>query len=230
MEFTLLGAALLAVAGVYGVLWYEAGRTNAADCTRDLWDMAIGAGLAGVAIGRIVAMVRGGTNPITHPGDILIVRSGVDTIAAAVAALAAFGWLARRDLWRNADGLAPAAVAGLALWHTGCTLRDACLGTPSDLPWAIAQTSGGVTRHPVELYAALLLAVAALALVIWKRRWPPSGVVAAAAVVATAVARGVTEPLRPVIGDGLVVWYLGAATVGAAAMIWRWRVASDRTA
>ena len=91
MEFSLLGAALIAALGVYAVLWYEAGRTNAADCTRELWDMALGTAVIGVLVGRLVAMIRGGTNPLTPPGAILIV-SGILESSRPLEQAVAIGW------------------------------------------------------------------------------------------------------------------------------------------
>jgi hypothetical protein len=211
MEFTLLGSVAVAVLIMYGVLWFEGGRTNAADCTRDVWDALISAAVVGVVIGRLIAMISAGTNPVAHPGDILIVRAGVDTIAASMSALATYVILTRNDPWWLADAAAPAAIAGLAGWHGGCVVRDACLGTPSDLPWAVAQAGSVVTRHPVEIYTALLLLVTAGLLVWWKRHRPRPGVIASIAVAAAATARLMTEPLRLGLGGNLVGWYSIAA-------------------
>lgn len=225
MEFTLLAAAAIAVAALYAVLWWEAKRGNAAGCTRNLWDVALAGVLAGVFVGRIAAMVGDGVNPIAHPGDILIVRGGVATGWATVGALVTAAWLGREELWPVLDGLAAGALAGLAGWHTGCVPREACLGTTTDLPWAMSQPGSTVGRHPVELYAAAALAAAAVALAWWRSRrsLPP----AAAAGLALAVAAGIrlaTEPFRPALGGGPVVWYVAGAVAGAAVASWAtWR-------
>jgi prolipoprotein diacylglyceryltransferase len=150
MEFSLLGAAAFGLVAVYAVLWWEAGRGNAADCTRDLWDLVLSAGIAGLVIGRLASMIQGGTNPITHPGDILIIRGGVDTGMAAAAALVTAAVMSRKDLPRL-DSAAPAALAGLAGWHAGCLARSACAGTPTDLPWSIHAEGSAIGRHPVEI-------------------------------------------------------------------------------
>ena len=223
MEFTLLGAVAIAVLIMYGVLWFEGGRTNAADCTRDVWDALISAAVVGVVVGRLTAMISAGTNPVSHPGDILIVRAGVDTIAASVAALATYFFLTRDDPWWLADAAAPAAIAGLAGWHGGCVVRDACLGTPSDLPWAVAQAGSVVSRHPVEIYTAVLLLATAGLFLWWKRHRPRPGVIAAAGVGATAAARLITEPLRPGLGADLVWWYSIAVVAALAVLALRMR-------
>ncbi len=223
MEFTLLGSVAIAVLVMYGILWFEGGRTNAADCTRDVWDALVSAAVVGVVIGRLTAMISAGTNPVAHPGDILIVRAGVDTIAASMSAVATYVVLTRKDPWWLADAAAPAAIAGLAGWHGGCVVRDACLGTPSDLPWAVAQAGSVVSRHPVEIYTALLLLVTVGLLVWWKRHRPRPGVIAAIAVAAAATARLITEPLRPGLGGNLVGWYSFAAVAALSVAALRMR-------
>lgn len=221
MEFTLLGAALVAIGALYGVLRWEAGTTNAAGSTRALWDIALAAVLAGVAVGRLSAMVRDGINPLADPTEILIVRGGVDTGFAALAALAVLVAVARRDLWRTLDAIAPAALAALAGWHGACVIRGACLGTPTELPWGLAQSGSAVTRHPVEIYAALGLGGAAIALIVWKRHGPVPGALAGMALAAAGAIRLATEPMRPVIGTGPVAWYIAGVVAGLALAGWR---------
>lgn len=224
MEFTLLGAAACGVAGLYVMLWWEGKRGNAADCTRRLWDVALTASIVGVFGGRIAAMLIDGVNPLTHPGDVLIVRAGVATGWASTVALLTATWLGRRELPAVLDGLAAAALFGLAGWHAGCLTRNACLGTPTDLPWAMTQPGSTIGRHPVELYAAVGLAAAAPA-VAWLRSrggLPPGAAAGLALAVAGAV-RWSTEPLRPTLTGGPVAWYATAVVCGVAAAAWSFR-------
>lgn len=215
MEFTLLGAVLFAVLPLYGMLYWEARRGNAASCTKNLWDIALAGIIAGVVVGRLAAMIGDGVNPLTHPADIIIVRGGVATGPAALAGLATVGWLGRDELWPVLDGLAAAALAGLGGWHAGCVVRDACLGTPSDLPWAIAQDGSTVTRHPVEIYAAIALLVGAAVIAAWRQRGRPLvGVPAGLALAYASGVRLITEPLRPTLGSGPVWWYAAGVLAG----------------
>ena len=208
MEFSLLGAVVFAVVSLYVTLYWEARRGNAAASTRNLWDVALTAAVVGLFAGRIAAMVSDGVNPLSHPADVLIVRGGVSTGPATLAAVLTVAWIGRRELWPVMDGLAAASLAGLAGWHAGCLARDACLGTPSDLPWAMTQSNSLVTRHPVEIYAALGLALAAVALALWKMRDRPAlGLPAGLALATASLVRLATEPLRPALGDGPVEWY-----------------------
>lgn len=221
MEFTLLGAAFVAVIALYVTLYWEARRGNAAGCTHDLWEIAITAGIAGLFVGRIAAMIGDGVNPVTSPADIVIIRGGVATGPAAVGAILTAGWLGRREVWPVLDGLAAGALAGLGGWHAGCLLRDACLGTPSELPWAYSQTGSSVTRHPVEIYAALLLFAAAGLVALWRARGRPAPAMATGVALAAASAiRLVTEPLRPTLGSGPIYWYWLGLLIGLGMVTW----------
>lgn len=219
MEFSLLWAAFGGVGALSLALRFM-GRRDPSLCVRDLWEIAITAGVVGLAVGRLVAMVKGGTNPLAHPGDILLVRAGVDTAAASVAALLSAAWLTRANPAEQLDGLAPAAVFGLAGWQAGCLFREACLGTPSSLPWAWAQSGSGITRHPVELYAALLLGVSAWLLFRLRSSHPPPWLIAGLALAAAGLVRLVTEPLRPSLLAGAEWWYAGAVAAGVLGAAW----------
>ncbi len=225
MEFTLLAAAAFAVAGLYGMLWWEARHGNADRCSGNLFDIALTAAAVGIFIGRIAAMVIDGVNPIRHPADILLVRAGVYTVAATLGALVVFAWFSRRELIPTADGIAAGALAALAGWHAGCLARDACLGTATDLPWALAQEGSAITRHPVGLYAALLFAIAAVAIALWKAyRWPGVGISASAAIAAAGAIRLLTEPMQLSISGGPVWFYGLGIVVGIAGIVWFTRV------
>jgi len=226
VELSLLGAALVAVGAMYGVLRWEAGRTNAADCTRALWDALLGGAIAGLAAGRIATLIGDGINPLAHPMDTLIVRGGVDTGFASLAALGTLALMLRRldgGAWSALDAAAPAALAGLAGWHGGCVVRDACLGTVTDLPWGVAQAGSGIARHPVEIYTAVVLVVAVIGLVVWKRRRPGAGVVAGVALAAAAGIRLATEPMRLAVGSRPSAWYAAGLAAGVAVAAWRLR-------
>ena len=206
MEFTLLWAVLTAAAlGWIGPrIWPDRVPDHA-------FDRLIGAAVAGLAVGRLTAMLSQGINPLTDPGDILVIRGGVHTGAAAVTFIATLYWTTRED-HSALDSLAPSVLLALAGWHAGCMWRGACLGAASDLPWAWALEASDTTRHPVEIYAALGLALAAwgVSRLGW-RIWVRAGVALAAA----AALRLVTEPVRPSITGGPVGWYVAGMAVGA---------------
>ena len=219
MEFTLLWGALAGVGGLYLALRWMA-RKDTTLCVGDLWDIALGAGLAGLAVGRLAAMIRQGVNPLAHAGDIILIRAGVDTVAASAAALAAAAWLGRRNLREQLDGMAPAVLVGLAGWHLGCLLRESCLGTASSLPWAWAQSGSEITRHPVELYTAAILLIGGHFLFRLRLRYPAPGTIAGAGLAVAGLSRLATEPMRVSLFGGPVGWYAAALIGGATAAIW----------
>ncbi len=207
MEFTLLWAVLTGVAGA----WIGTRVWDDRLPDRPM-DKLLGAALAGLFFGRIAAMASQGVNPLTNPLEVMIVRGGVSTPAATLAAIATLAWPARRNP-ALVDSLAPAALAGLAGWHAGCLWRNACLGTVSDLPWAWSMPTSEITRHPVELYTAILLIAGAYAVA--RSGWNPylrSGLALSIA----GGARLFTQPMRPSISGGPVAWYATAIVAGVA--------------
>jgi prolipoprotein diacylglyceryltransferase len=217
MEFTLLAAALTGVTALWLAL-------RLGDHVSE-FDRLLGAAAVGLFTGRLVAMIASGISPLTNPLDVLIVRGGVSTVCATAGALAYLVWSARNDR-RVVDAVAPAAVAGLAGWHAGCLWRGTCLGAATDLPWGWELAGSDVSRHPVELYTAILLAAAAWSL---TRIHRPTGVVAGLALAVAAGARLITEPLRPSLTGGPVGWYAAAVVIGAVGAVAFARRAATRT-
>ena len=215
MEFTLLGRALLAV----GTAWLTVRMLDRSGAISERaskpWDTLLGAAMVGLLVGRLWAMVAGGTNPITNPLDVIVIRGGVDTVGASLGALAALGWWTRSSPSRALDALAVPALAGLAAWHAGCVITGSCAGTETTLPWAV-ESAAGVGRHPVELYAALL-----------RIRHARPGTVAALGLLAAAGIRLATEPLRLHLGDGLVVPYSVGVGLGLLGLLLARRTLSD---
>ena len=210
MEFTLLWAALTGVvfAWMGTRLWPEGLPDHPAD-------RMIGAAAGGLLVGRLTAMFIQGINPFTHIGDVLIVRGGVHAGAATIGAIGAYLWSVKWNI-EHMDATAPAAVLGLAGWHAGCLWRGACLRTVSDLSWAWAEPGSTVTRHPVEIYAAVALFGAAFLVArLPNRTLLRSG----AALAAAGVIRLSTEPMRVSLTGGPVGWYLAAAVVGVVAAV-----------
>ncbi|MFZ0013164.1 MAG: prolipoprotein diacylglyceryl transferase family protein [Acidimicrobiia bacterium] len=205
MEFTLLWAAITAV--VLGWLGLRIWSENLPDRAAD---RLVAATLIGLAAGRITAMVSQGINPLAHPADLVIIRGGVDTGAAVLGFLITLVWSTRSSPI-SIDAMAPAVLLALSGWHAGCLWRDACLGTVSGLPWAWALQGGSVTRHPVEIYAALALVAAAWAVSrLGWRTWLRFGTALALA----SLVRWVSESLRPSIDGGPTGWYLAGILTG----------------
>ncbi len=215
MEFTLLAAAAIGVGGFWLMLRWEAKRGNAVGCAVDLWDTGLTAGAVGLLIGRLAAMIQVGINPISDPAQIILVRSGVSTPAASVAAVLMFVFLARKSLLPTADAIGPSVLAGLAGWHLGTVVTGSWLGTVSNLPWSQTAPGSSVTRHPVEIYAFLLYLGAAIGLAVWKQRGrPPLGVPSGLTLAAAGGVRLVTESVRISLSGGPLWLYVAATLAG----------------
>jgi len=210
VEFTLLWAVLTAVAlGWIGLrIWGER-------LPEHPFDLLIGAAVVALVVGRLTAMLTQGVNPMTSPGDVIVIRGGVHTGAASLTFLTALLWKTRGN--RGAlDALAPATLLALAGWHAGCLWRDACLGAPSDLPWAWALDGSTVSRHPVEIYAAMGLALGGL--LVASLPWRPWLRAGTALVIASGV-RLLTETMRPSITGGPTRWYVAGVLLGVVLVI-----------
>ena len=169
MDLTLPARAMGAMAAAAVGLWFWRSR-RPPDYESPFGDL-MGAVLAGLAVGRLVYLVGEGVELWSRPLDVVMVRGGITPGAAAVAALGYLLWACRSDRWARMDYLAPAGLLGLAAWEAGCWWQGACLGSPSGLWWGLALPGSEVTRHPVGIYAALLLALGAWGLVRWGVRW-----------------------------------------------------------
>ncbi|NNC42265.1 MAG: hypothetical protein HKO03_03360 [Acidimicrobiia bacterium] len=223
MEFTLLGSVLVALFALYAGLWLM-GRRDPTFCVRDVWDLALAGAISGLIVGRVVAMVKGGVNPITHPGDFILVRAGVDTVGASVGALAAVAFLQRDRLPGLLDQLAPAALFGLGGWHAGCLVRSTCLGAPSDLPWTWSVEGSSITRHPVEIYAALAFGLAGWFVFRWRNKpW----LAVSLGLSLAGLIRLAVFPIQPSLSSAVVWWYLSAAVVGLIAASYTARPLSE---
>lgn len=221
MEFTLLAAVALGVGGFWLMLHWEAKRGNAGGCSLDLWDAGLTSGAFGLLIGRLIAMAQVGINPLADPAQIILVRSGVSTAGASIAALLMFGFLARKSFLASADAIGPSVLAGLAGWHAGAVVIGTWLGTASGLPWARAAKGSDITRHPVEIYAAVLFALAGFAIATWKQRGHPR--LGAPAGLSLGAAGGVmlaTENVRISLAGGPVWLYAGAVATGTGLALW----------
>lgn len=207
MEFTLLWAALTGGAG----LWLGV-RFWAGDDSDSLFDNLLLAAVVGLLGGRVTAMTAQGLNPVTNIGDLIIVRGGVSTVAATVFSIGAFYLSTGRKI-SVLDTVAPVALLGLAGWHLGCLWRSACLGTASNLPWAWSESGSDITRHPVEIYAAIAMALGAT-LVSRLPRHP--GMRTGTALGLAAAVRLGTEPFRLSISGGPVEWYVAGIVFGLA--------------
>lgn len=213
MEFTLLGAALTGAVGAWLGLRLPGVRSRAERLERP-WDVLVGAAAVGVFSGRVVEMISAGVNPLTNPFDVILVRGGVDTVAASIGALMTLAWVFRADL-TTLDIVAPAALLGLAGWHAGCLWTGSCLGAATGGDWGFTLPGSEVGRHPTELYAALALAAFAVAATRFRTPFVSTGVALAAA----GAVRAATQPIRPSLTGGPMWAYVTAIALGVAVAV-----------
>ena len=210
MDLTLLSRAVGSVAAASLGLWLLR-RDRPPDSAGPFGDL-LGAVLAGLAAGRLAYVLAEGIDLLGRPLDFVMVRGGIAPGPAALAALGYLAWTCRSNLAARMDHLAPAALLGLAVWEAGCWWQGACLGTPSELWWAVALPGSEVTRHPVGLYAAVLLAAGA----VWLLSFPlPRKGATAAAGLGWASAIRLAVPLWSVgAWSNWTWWYLSGLMVG----------------
>ncbi|MFH2041593.1 MAG: prolipoprotein diacylglyceryl transferase [Acidobacteriota bacterium] len=105
-----------------------------------------------------------------YPGELLsLARSGgVFQGGLAFGILFAIFYMRRHKipLWKTADIVGPAIALGHGFGRIGCFSAGCCWGTECELPWGVSFTSDyahnitgiplHVTRHPVQLYEAVL--------------------------------------------------------------------------
>jgi len=110
-------------------------------------------------------------------GDLLFSRGGLSWFGGLLGGVATGIWRLRAARVPIVPALAaatPALAVGHAIGRIGCFLVGDDYGRPSSLPWAVAFPEGRPPTlepvHPTQLYEAAALAVAAWALIRWRRR------------------------------------------------------------
>lgn len=215
MDVTLLLRAAGAMGAAALVLWLSR-RPSPPDPSAPFSDV-LGAVLIGMAVGRLAYVLGEGIDLLAHPMELVLIRGGVAPVPAAIAGVCSLAWICRSDLLHRMDRMAPAVLAGLAVWEGGCWWQGACLGSPSGLWWAMTLSGSDLTRHPVGVYAALLLVTGALWL--WWRplRWKGAG---AAAGLGWASAVRLAVPLWSVgVWSNWTWWYLVGLLVGLGGVV-----------
>lgn len=154
---------LISVVVVAGVAWcgVRVWATGAVGPSV-LIDRSLSAVVAGVAVGRLSWVLIEQPALLRQPGDLLLIRSGVEFWPGIVAGLA---WLAWRS--RNAEGrlpvlagCAPVLLIGIASYEATCVVRGECFGPFTSvglLPRGLQHR-----QFPVGVLVAAVLAAGAL--------------------------------------------------------------------
>jgi prolipoprotein diacylglyceryltransferase len=215
MEVSLLVAAILSAGAGWAALRLEEAKGMLAVTRREAWDTVVLACVAGVAAGRLAHLVASGVDLIHHSADLFVIRGGVSSGWASLTAIGVcIASTARRRLPSLLDQIAPAALASLSAWHASCLIRASCLGDVTGLPIGWHQSGSTLRRHPVELYASVLLLSAAIAAFMMLTRRVPRLLVASLSLAMAGTSRLITEPLRPSFHGGPTGWYTSAVAAG----------------
>ena len=204
MEFTLLWAAGFAI----GAVWIADRLTNGQDRR---FDDLLSAAIVGLIIGRLGAMIQGGSYPWLHPGLIPLVRAGVDPGWASMGALGTVAWTFRRNVPAIA-ALSSPALFGLAGWESGCVFRSSCTGTAVG-GWSL----------PIGLIAGGLFALAG-----WGLLRIPIRYRAPIALMMASAIRWSTEPWRPALNHDVAWWYAAGFGLGCTVLVISYRRVASR--
>ena len=144
-----------------------------------------------------------------------------------------------RTIFEVSDFLVPAVPIGLFFGRLANFVNQELWGTPSGMPWAVVfsiPTSGGLPRHPSQLYEAFLEGIVIFSLLNFLiRRRPRAGMTTAAFLILYGIFRIFVEFFRapdshigyiiggwftvgqllslPMLVGGVIIWYLAATSV-----------------
>lgn len=170
---------------------------------RGVLDAATAPVLVGLLVGRIVAMVLDDPRGLMRPGDILIIRGGVEFWPGVLAGMAVAAVAAKRagtDVSSRLADLAPHALVAYAVYEAFCLVRDGCFGPVA----SVGLRPEGIPQRQIPI--GLLVAIATVAIA-----WAVRRLTAA-------------SPLR-----GVVLALAGVAAVRAAAATWLPRISDGPT-
>ena len=182
------------------------------DGARPVVDRLMMPALAGLLVGRLVAILLDDRNSLRSIPAILVVRSGVEFWAGVVALIALLIWSGRRqDPWRSLAELAPFLLWGYAAYEAGCVVRDACYGPAS--PVGLAPSGLRTRMFPVAFVVAATVAGLGVMVHLWWSLSPKAKVLVAVGGVGGV--RAAASVWLPHIGSGLTRQHLESLGVTA---------------
>jgi len=177
-----------------------------------IWNAGLYGLLATIVVGRLAHVIAFWPAYRLQPLDIVGLNAqaflwGPGLLAGVIVA----AWYIHRHKlpWTTVlDAAAPGVLAALIIANLGALLAGNAVGAPANLPWAV--DLWGVSRHPVQIYAALGELVT-LAGVLHALRKP---------------SRPGTAALLGLLGWGLTAWLIEpfraeSATVAAGIRLWQ---------
>ena len=166
-------------------------------------DVAVWAGLVGVAVARVTALALDDPGSLGALRDLTALRGGVEFwpgLAAGIVVLAVAAVRQGVSIERRLADLAPYGLMAVAGYQATCFVREGCFGPA--VPFGISPGTGHEPVLPVEVVGAVTLVALAAALVRRGSR-PSPMLVVALALWGLAVQRAVVSFWLPVVGEGL---------------------------
>ncbi len=198
--------------------WYRPLRTSRAGPL----EIAGGALLIGVLVGRLTTLALDDPSSMTVVRDVLVIRGGVEFwpgLAGGLAVIAFGAWRNAVPVVERVADLAPFGLVAAAGYQATCVVREGCYGPDSPVGLAVRATGARVV--PVEIVGALALTLVGIFLVRVRVASSPAWVIVVS-VTALAVERSVSSFWLPEVGDGLSRQHLASivvAVVGDLALV-----------
>ncbi len=195
-------------------------RNRSAAIANGVVDVALGAAVFGLFVGRAAALVIDDPGSLRHLSDFIVIRSGVEFWPGLVAGVAWLWFGVRRDRVRLIDRLAaltPTMVMAWAVYEGTCVIRDGCAGPLTS--FGLAPSGLHHSQFPVGL------AVAAGGLLLssstgWLAARPSeSATVALAGLIGVAGIKSIASFWLPHLGSGLTRQHRQSLVVFAVAAI-----------
>jgi phosphatidylglycerol:prolipoprotein diacylglycerol transferase len=170
-----------------------------------VWNAGLYGLLATIVVGRLAHAIEFWPAYVMQPLDIIGLNAQAFLWGPGLSAgvIVAAWYIYRHKLpWATVlDAAAPGVLVGLVIANLGALLAGNDVGAPANLPWAV--NLWGVSRHPVQIYAALGELIT-LAVVLHALREP---------------SRPGTAALLSLLGWGLTTWLIEPFRAESAAVM-----------
>lgn len=183
---------------------------------------------------RIVQILPAWKSVVANPLDFLRFTGAgqLSSLGGILGACLGFLVFTRRydlPLLRTVDLYGLVLPLGFAVYDGGCLVRGDCYGRVAPAPFGIMFPGFELPHYPVGLYAAALALFLYAGLIVFARRHPAPGFVAAAAVTGLAGSSALLAPFRlavsPTLLDGqqamVVAIAFAVLLVSQAALLWK---------
>ncbi len=208
------------LAGAWYASWYFKRRDQDPEIVWDVLIWLLISGIIGARIWYVIADIIGGDSRyLDSPMQIIRIDQGGLNILGGliVSVIVAIIYTKRHniDFWLLADACGPALLIGQAIGRLGNYINQELYGPPTNLPWGLTIQAehrlapwNDLTQFPVEttffhptfayeLIWNLVMAGILTYIIIFKKEWFKTGLIAGGALLAAGVGRTWIEFFRP---------------------------------